>query len=107
MKPIEIPEAVAELRTQIARAQSERPEEGLVFEIEDVELQIQGTLTRSVEAGANGKVKFQVLGWGVEAGANAAAMTESAAAHSVKIKLKVKSADGTAVDVSKDAEGVF
>jgi hypothetical protein len=108
VQPITISEAVEELRSQIIDAQAVRPDGGLSFEIVEAQLQIQGSLSRSVEGGGSGKVKFSVFGFGAEAGANAGASQSAQTAHTVTLKLNVTDlTTGGRAEIDAETGGTF
>ena len=110
MDIITIPDAVDELRAQIAEAQR-RYEHGddLAFTITQVELQIQGTLTRSRNKDGSATLKFAVLGFGVEGTGGASDSSESSAVHTVILQLEVSDASkpGKRVSIHREATGDF
>jgi Trypsin-co-occurring domain 2 len=55
--------------------------------VESVELELQVTVKRTGKAGAKGSVKINVLGTGVEIGAEAGGDISHDAVHKVKVKL--------------------
>lgn len=106
MEPITIADAVRELRSQIIEAQAARDDGDLSFEIVEAQLQIQGNLSRRVDAGGNGKVKFSVLGFGAEAGGNAGVSQTAGTAHTVTLKLNVTdTSTGGRVEVDAQTDG--
>ncbi|GGX58082.1 hypothetical protein GCM10007385_28310 [Tateyamaria omphalii] len=108
MQPISIGEAVEELRSQIIEAQAARPDGELSFEIVEAQLQIQGSLSRSVEGGGSSKVKFSVFGFGAEAGANAGASYSAETAHTVTLKLNVTdTTTGGRAEIDAETRGAF
>lgn len=101
MEPITIKEAVRELRTQIAEAHRDRGDDGLIFEIEEAELQIHGGFTREIGGGTSGKLSFNVFGWGAEAGAEGSVSQGKEVSHTITLKLNVKDAQtGSEVPVN-------
>lgn len=108
MDRITIGEAVEELRSQIAEAQTARPKDGLFFEILEAELQIHGTFSRSTDVAGGGAVKFSVFGLGAEAGANATHTRGQTTAHIVRLKFNLRDSQGKGpVEINIETSGDF
>lgn len=109
MDQITIPEAVDELRSQIAEAQQRLESDKLTFEIVEVELQIQGTLTRTVGEDGSANVKFSVLGFGGELGGGVHHASTNSAVQTVKLKMHVgdPSEPGKRVSIRRESRGSF
>lgn len=96
---IPLRQMIQNLRAELNAAMQDGEEQDLRFKLEDVELELK--VCTSLEAGANGGVKFWVLNFG----ANAKAKSEDV--HTVKLKLKpVTNGDGE-VHLSHTVDGGF
>jgi hypothetical protein len=91
-------EVVQELRTQLAAAVEQGRGEHLRFKLNTIELEF--TVVAKREAGGDGKLKFSVLGFGVEAGAGGKAANEQT--QKIKLSLTPLPKPGTAASSTDD-----
>lgn len=76
-------EVVQDLRSQIAGAEVRAQKEALRFKLNSVEIEL--TVVARRELGGDAKVKFSVLGWGVEAGTAGKIAQEQT--HKIKLSM--------------------
>lgn len=86
---IELAEAIGQLRNQLSRAIEDGEGQDLRFEVEDLELELQVTVTKDAEIGGSVEagVKFWLLGGGK---ASAEGGLSEGSSHLQKIRLKLK-----------------
>lgn len=93
LKKIALAEMLSDLRAELLKARSDASESELRFEIADVELEVQLSVTKGAEGG--GGVKFWVYNAEAQVSAN------EAKTHKLKLRLKpLNAADRSPFDVS-------
>lgn len=104
-KPIPISDGIAALRDQLHMAIKDAPDDGVKFEIQTIDLEMQVVATTAGSGEVNGGVEWKLLGFKI--GGKASASYSYAGAHKVKLSLKpvIKNPDGTSstVEVAADS----
>ena len=105
LQAVPITDAVAKLREELQQAIDQKPESGVLFEVEGIEVELQVVVDVNAKLEISGG--WKVLGW--HFGGKSELGTSRSGVHIVKLKLKPASvsADGkrSAVDIFKDQSG--
>lgn len=91
MTDIGLAEMIAAMRQELAEAQAEGEGKDLRFNVKNIELEVQFTVTKSADA--EGGISFKVFSVGADVGGGAA--YEKASVQRVKIQLDLTDKDGT------------
>lgn len=99
---IELDELITDLRAQLEKAIAKKPDNGLQFELGNIELELQVAVQRNKSADMGSKFNFKVLPWfGTEAEAKLHAGSQVGTTHTFKLTLKPIGADGEDQRVSR------
>lgn len=90
-------EAIATLRSEITTAVAQGANEPLRFALGDIELELAVVARR--EGGADGKLKFSILGVGAEAGASAKVGQEQTQKVRIKLSAQLHAPDGKTTEI--------
>lgn len=88
---IELADAIQALRDELVRAQRSKDSNDILFQIKDIELEMQFQVSRS--AGADGGIKFWLISLGAKGEQG------STATHTVKLKLQALTPEGGDVSI--------
>ena len=92
MSAVELSSMLASLRAELGKAQAEGDGKGIKFEVKDVELELQVTVSEDTDV--KGGVKFHIFNAGVEE------KVSSQCIQKIKLTLTPKASSGADLDVS-------
>lgn len=99
---IELAEVIQELRSELQRTMKAGEGEGLRFEVQDLELELQVGVTKSITGGGEGSAKVTFLVFEIGASGKAEGSWSTERTQKLKLKLKPIPAENVV-----DDNGVF